>query len=465
MSNKFNTQSTLSTGNLALAIATNVTTNNDQASHGAEFFSGTVIHPQILARCFVVLADITATRYFQHVPENLRDPILSAQGDRLRAEVFSACNGVYARVDLLEDGFRGRIGFGTTNVDIGPELRAALIDIKPQDDFKLTIGTEGLTSTHRETISESVVSIGERIHERPVKMPDRWVRALGNTAEIHREMSHVMTLKGMAAKGFLTTLPSATSVVKEGWLTPTPTGAKLMARQVANAVFISGLHRLSALKRIMMHVNDIKFYMLRDKTPGPLLLEVGLPGARLTISLTEKSYVGYSGVGALLEALSSEKTNADAELIRQSLSFDAIIDEEELRKTWGISRARIENALALLAVSGKVGYDVAESAYFHRELPEDEKRILKDNPRLVGAKKLIAADAVETAADNKWIVHSKEASYLVTYNSTVPITDGTCTCTWYLENLNRKGPCKHLLAVKLKVQSQTTKSLYEVKQS
>ena len=462
MSNQFYTQSTLSKGNLALAIAATVTTNNDQTSHGVEFFSGTVLYPQILARCFVVLADITSTRYFQHVPANLRDPILSAQGDRLRAEVFSSCNGVYARVDLLEDGFRGRIGFGTTNVDIGPQLRAALIDIKPQDDFKLTIGSEGLTSTHRETLGKNVMSMGEKIHERPVEMPDRWVRALGNTAEIHRDMIHIMTLKGMAAKGFLTTLPAATSVSKEGWLTPTPTGAKLVVRRSENTVFVSGLHRLSALKRIMMHVNDIKFYMLKDKTPGPLLLEVGLPGARLTISLTEKPYVGYSGVGALLEALSSEETNDDAELIRQSLSFDAIIDEEKLRKTWGISQARVENALALLAVSGKIGYDVTEAAYFHRELPEDGKRILKDNPRLVGAKKLL--NAVEATTDNHWKVNSKEASYLVNYNPNAPITDGTCTCTWYLENLNRKGPCKHLLAVKLKLQPETRKTLHEVKQ-
>ena len=460
MSNNFNTQSTVTAGSLALSLAT-VVTKNEEQKQAVEFFNGTVVHPQILARCFVVLADITATRYFQYTPEALRDPILSAQGDRLRAEVFSACNGVYARVDLLQEGFKGKIGFGTTNVDIGPELRSALIDIKPQDDFKLTIGTEGLTSTHREKLAENVMSMGEKIHERPVAMPDRWVRALGNTAEIHHQMEHVMTLKGMAAKGFLTTLPPATAVNKEGWLTPTPTGAKLMTRRTGTAVFISGLHRLSALKRIMMHVSEIKFYMLKNMTPGPLLVELTLPGARVTVSLTEKSYVGYSGVGALLEALSSEETNDDAELIRQSLAYDAVIDEEKLRTTWGISRTRVENALALLAVSGKIGYDVAEKAYFHRELPENEKRILKDNPRLVGAKKLL--DAVISTADNKWTVGSKDANYLVTYNPQAPITEGTCTCTWYLENLNRKGPCKHLLAVKLKVQAETTRTLHEVK--
>lgn len=38
----------------------------------------------------MTLADITASRYFQFTPSNMRDPVLTAQGDRLRAEVCSA---------------------------------------------------------------------------------------------------------------------------------------------------------------------------------------------------------------------------------------------------------------------------------------------------------------------------------------------------------------------------------------
>lgn len=47
-------------------------------------------------------------------------PALTAHGDRRRAEVFSACNGVAARLDqhaCAVDG--GEIGRGTTNVDRG----------------------------------------------------------------------------------------------------------------------------------------------------------------------------------------------------------------------------------------------------------------------------------------------------------------------------------------------------------
>lgn len=48
-------------------------------------------------------------RYFHPAPAGVRAPILTANGDRLRAKCFSACNGVLARLDLLASGIDSRI--------------------------------------------------------------------------------------------------------------------------------------------------------------------------------------------------------------------------------------------------------------------------------------------------------------------------------------------------------------------
>lgn len=118
-------ESTLQDDRLAFALAPALTPDGVIAA--PTFFSGFATHPQVLARGLVTLADITATRYFQYVPTTQRDPILTAQGDRMRAECFSACNGVYARLDLLQAGFDGgEIAHGTTNVDLGSGMRSAL---------------------------------------------------------------------------------------------------------------------------------------------------------------------------------------------------------------------------------------------------------------------------------------------------------------------------------------------------
>ena len=113
-----------------------------------------------------------------------------------------------------------------------------------------------------------------------------------------------------------------------------------------------------------------------------------------------------------------------------------------------MSEKRAKTALTLLAVSGKLGFDVHESAYFHRELPDDPNRVLKDNPRLTAARKL--TEAVERTGENQWFVRSNETDYRVTFSATSGIQEEQCTCTWYLNHQNRRGPCKHILAVRLK---------------
>ena len=151
-------QSLFEDGSLALALAPALTPAG--IVNSPSFFNGFASYPQVLARGLLVLADVTSTRYFKYTPVAQRDPVLSAQGDRLRAECFSACNGVYARLDLLQPGFDGQISFGTTNVDIGIELRTALTHIKQEDKLHIAIGT-GQTHQKRRTPKGKVTTVAK----------------------------------------------------------------------------------------------------------------------------------------------------------------------------------------------------------------------------------------------------------------------------------------------------------------
>ncbi|MCL2149136.1 MAG: hypothetical protein FWH47_07365, partial [Methanomassiliicoccaceae archaeon] len=213
-------------GSLVLALASALTpagVDDDPC-----FLKGFAVYPQVLARGLLVLADVTSTRYFNYTPVSMRDPVLSAQGDRLRAECFSACNSVYARLDLLQSGFDGEIGYGTTNVDIGAELRKALTQVKKEDRLRVEVGRGGLAASHFGSLAEDIVGLEAEVRQRPVQMPDRWVRALGNVAGIHRDMRPAFTLNAPQAMAFVASLPSATGKAQSGWLTPSPAGVKLM---------------------------------------------------------------------------------------------------------------------------------------------------------------------------------------------------------------------------------------------
>ncbi|MCL2387827.1 MAG: SWIM zinc finger domain-containing protein [Defluviitaleaceae bacterium] len=439
-------QSGYESGSLALALAPALTPLG--VVEKPSFFKGFAVQPQILARGLLVLADISATRYFKYIPVALRDPILSAQGDKLRAECFSACNGVYARLDLLQSGFDGEIGFGTTNVDIGTELRKALTQVKQNDKLHVDIGGDGLTTQHFNSVSEGVIQMENPVHERPVKMPDRWVRALGNAAEIHRGMEFGFTLKGTQAQAFVASLPPVTGKSQAGWLTASRMGVKILRSAAAGAVYVSGLHRLSALKRVMTNISAITFYKPANSEAGAAMVVAELPCCRITLSLTAEAWQGYSGEGALLTSLAQPDLLEDSERIGKKLSFQSAVDVMRMAELWNIDTSRAEDALSLLAVSGKLGYDSFDNAYFHRELPDDPDRILKDNPRLAAAQKIAEEEMVKNTGENQWLVRSGSTDYRVIYNPDQDVEK--CTCTWYLKHLNKRGPCKHILAVQLK---------------
>lgn len=398
------------------------------------FFHGFSTQPQVLARGLVTLADITATRYFQYTPTTQRDPVLTAQGDRLRAEVFSACNSVYARLDLLASGFDGGdITFGTTNVDIGSDTRAALSAIGRHELLHLDVGTDGLTAS---TLDASAV-------ERPVEMPDRWVRALGNAAELHRGLRLAFAADAAATRRFIATLPAVTSAGRSGWLSVVRGDIRVGARKTPGAVHVSGLRRLSAIKRMLAHVTGISVFGPEGDEPGPAVVTFDLPSARLTIGLTDESWRGFSGEGALLLSLSAPTVLDDADLVSAILAFEPVLDTGRLAREAGITESAVRDALAVLAASGRVGWDLHDEAHFHRELPHDPARVEKDNPRLVRARRLVAEGAVRTVGAHEWQVGSDATGYRVRRDA----GGFRCACAWYLKHGRGRGPCAHVLAV------------------
>lgn len=435
----FTTASSATEGGLALALAPALTPAGPVAD--PSFFHGFVTEPQLLARGLLTLADITATRYFKYTPTTQRDPVLTAHGDRLRAEVFSACNSVYARLDLLDSALDGgEVARGTTNVDLGTGTRQALAAIGRNELLHLDVGTGGLT----------VATPATTAVERPVEMPDRWVRALGNVAELHRGLTRAFVLDRAAARALLASLPSATGQRAVGWLAPTAAGARIAPRRSAGAVHVSGLHRLSALKRLLPHVSGLAVYGPADGEPGPAAFELDLGHARLLLGITTEAWRGFSGEGSLVGALAAPEVAEHAALVSALLSFEPVIEVERLRRESGLTTSEVESGIAVLAASGRVGWDVREGDYFHRELPDDPDRVTRDNPRVRAARELVALGRVERGTEpGDWLVHSGARDEPVTYHVSGADDDARCTCTWHLAGGRDRGPCKHVLAARI----------------
>ncbi|MFD6972097.1 SWIM zinc finger family protein [Streptomyces sp. NPDC059949] len=415
------------------------------------FFAGFLSSPQAAARGLLAVADVAAARYYQRTLRASLDPVVTANGDRLRFESFSGCCGVYARLDVLPEGLDGAdTGHGTTNVDVNNPLREALSRMTGDEPLHLRVGPDELAVT---TLDGPVV-------EKKVPLPDRWLRGFAESQVVTAGFDLRAELSAAEAVRFLRSLPRTTATTGAGsraplWVVPAGRTLRPTTRPVPGAVCLPGPERLSALQRVLRHATGLRVYgpAGHEGAATAGAWEVTLPGMRLTLTLSPEPSRGFSGEGGVLEALATDEAAADAELVSVLLSWEPLIDVADLAAQSGLSTQRVRAALVRLGTAGRVGYDAADAAYFHRELPYDARRAERHNPRLAAARTLLADGAVllHTAAGaggdaGTATVRSGERRYQVREAAGGVLG---CTCQWWADYRGRRGPCKHALAVRM----------------
>lgn len=409
---------------LALATALGVTPLG--VEQHPRFFEGFVARPDVFAAGLLAVADVAATTYFDLAAVRLAslDPVVTAHGDRLRFESFSRCNGVYARLDLLPDGIdSGTVGAGTTNVDVNQPLRTHLAGVGPATLLHLAVGREVTVSTPEETHVE-----------REVDLPDRWVRGFAQVPGIAATMTPAATLSRTATMRLLAGLPRSTPGPTEH-LAATPTGLRPTTQDRCE-VHLAGSARLGAARRVLRFAESAGVHRHESGASG---WTFALPGARLTLMLTARTSRGFSGEGALLAAAQSGDPQDDDQ-VASALAWQGDVDPAGLALRLDLPQPRVEAAVARLGASGRVGHDLASGTWFHRDLPLDEARLTRDNPRLVRARELVESDQVRLDGDS-WQVGRRWVSY--------DENRWLCTCPWEVRYSGTRGPCAHVMAVDL----------------
>ena len=408
------------------------------------FFRGTLPMPVVAADLLLTLGDVARSRF--HVPSamltrilQLADPVATCADDRLRFEAFSACCSVYGRVDLLPSGFDGEvIGRGTTNVDFGAGIRAALSGVEDRQWLGLAVGADSLEV---ETDTASAI-------ERRVLLPQRWLRGFLEVQAIQAELAPVAEVDAAGARAFFRSIPKSPSK-RPVWVVPTARGLRFVHHDPGGgAIGLAGLARLRLFERLARHATALRVFAVPGD--GSTGWQVDVPGARLTLVLSPDVWRGFSGEGRGLYALADAAPAAAIAAVRATLGWEPRLGVEALARAADRSNAVVSSALAALALSGIVGYDLAERGFFRRELPFDLDRGERLQPRLRAARGLVARDAVridEAAGSDlaAWVAAAAGVEYRVRSTD----AGWTCTCPWYGRHRGDRGPCKHVLAVQL----------------
>ena len=155
---------------------------------------------------------------------------------------------------------------------------------------------------------------------------------------------------------------------------------------------VAGIERLRVLEGLAPLAKRLRIY--GDASAETSGWELVCDTARFHLVLSPDVWRGFSGEGQALTALAGSDWEAALPRVRAALKWEAVIDVPRLSRQTGLSDESLRAALAALGARGLVGFDLGEGAYFHRELPFDLSLVEALQPRLQGARKLLAAGGV-----------------------------------------------------------------------
>jgi hypothetical protein len=296
----------------------------------------------------------------------------------------------------------------------------------------------------------------EQCVERKVALPLRWLKGFVEVQAYQARMDPRAEVGKVEAVRFLRSLPRSVIPGTVGWVVPSSNGLRLSARGGIDAIRISGINRLRVLEGLALGAERLRVYVSPGGTASEWQLDFG--ALRFTLTLSADAWRGFSGEGQVLGALASSADGPGLERVRCTLQWQAELRASEIAATTEISPESIGPALALLGSRGLVGYDVARSAYFHRELPFDLAAVEEMHPRLAGARDLVAKGAVAVLRSNADIVEAEVAGSDVIHRVQLSYDVQRCTCTWHAKHQGSRGPCKHILATQMFAEAQPAPS-------
>lgn len=400
------------------------------------FFWGSIVEPLVVAKCLGTIAKIVRSSYAP-IPVKLYDPIVSTGTEQIRFEGFSSCNGIYARLDLLENSVEGEfIASGTTNVDFNEPMLNALNAVKKNEVMVLGVGEKEVkVSTSQGTIIE-----------KKVKLPQRWIKGLTSVQVYLAEMTERFELNKLQTIQMLQSIPKGKNL-SPFYLSFRANRYQFSPILTINSVYIGGIERLQLLQGLLPYIEKSKIYQAEDAESCAICLY--LSNMRFTLVLSPANNRGFSGEGNVLENMLQdiplEYVHAVNGLCKANESFNPTL----LSIEHTIDFTKMDQLTASLSSIGLLGFDLHHRQHYYRRLPFKIDRILSLNPRLKNAKTLVKNDEVRLIKNTFDDIEAQVTGTDMIH--TVLIKDGQakCTCEWFNQHQSKRGFCKHILAVKI----------------
>ncbi len=408
----------------------------------------------------------------RHDPELWRllvpcDPVITVAPDVLFFECFSKDESSYGCLTVERHAFSAEenVTLGTTNVDYSQTLYEEFQKLRSYRRTQFRIDPSGFeVQTHQEA----------NYREEKIDLPSSWLRGF---LQLQAAMSLPMRRVSISREGLYNVLawlkrhraarsPRAvrfeldpgqpTALVLEPWerrivLHGTPYAG------TRETIRVWGRDRLRVLARLLPLVDGADVYLLGTGLPSFWSVKMG--DMRLLLGLSGWTANDWTGAGALDQL--APPVEPSAELLGDVAAVFKDGPAQtfgQIQQRSGASAPHVAAGLNRLALMGQLIHDLPAGVYRWRQImpaPVAAGQIGPDNPETEAARPL--TNRVHIQRDERSpsglrlltaLTPEKLAPIEVILDGDGRIVRGKCTCSHHFKNGLRKGPCRHLQAVR-----------------
>jgi hypothetical protein len=397
------------------------------------------------------------------------DPVITVAPDVLFFECFSADESSYGclTVDRSAFGRERDVSLGTTNVDYSWALyeHFQLLRSYRQTRFLVDptgfeVATTGADETHR---------------EEKIELPNSWLRGF---LQLQSAMSLPMRRVSLSREGLYNVLAflkrhkasrsprgvrfeltpgQPVAIVLEPWDKRIVLHDRPYDGSKSEIIRVWGRDRLRVLARLLPLLDEAEVYLLGTGLPsfwsirmGEMRLMLGLSG------WTTNDWTSASSLGALAPPV--EPSRYLASQVGASFRSHPSQTLAELCSRTGGATPEILAVLNQLAGLGQVIHDLHAGVYRWRQVMPvtlSAELVGPEDPETVAAREIVKTTSVqitrdETRADGLRILEGKILDRPVTLliDADGRMLRGKCSCSHHFTGGLRKGPCRHLQALR-----------------
>ncbi|RSZ55124.1 SWIM zinc finger family protein [Massilia atriviolacea] len=401
------------------------------------------------------------------------DPVITVHPDRVFFECFSRDESSYASLSCSHEVFDrvGDFACGTTNVDYSEGLYGEFQKIRDYKTTRLAIDPSGF----------QVATAGDpSFKEEKIDVPETWVRGFlqvssamnlpARRLDLHpmdvHNFCHLLRRKkervGPRSIRFVLTPGEPVRARFEPWNDELVCRRSIYQGNAAEEIRIWGRRRLMLLERLIPVAHSFTVHLMGSGMPSFWI--ANLPDMQLTLGLSGWTANDWARAGQFdLLAPRGDVDDDSKSRIFAALGQRWFATADQLAADTGLARSLVESALTLYTQAGRVIYDLTQGVYRLRELsreplPLDVLRFasaLEEKAATLLAVQSLSEQASEALPDGglRLRARSKENGrpyqVMLRLDADRRIVDGSCECNHYTQNRMHKGPCVHMLVLRM----------------